>query len=88
MHIVYTALANWENNTVLKFNELSVITSTTNKSYILFQRDDEYGCSSPVGYDKTDQTSVILIASYCGDVNTLSKKNIYTYKNVHFSLSK
>ncbi|CAF4655048.1 unnamed protein product [Rotaria sp. Silwood1] len=62
------AISNWENNTCLIFNELSVITSTTNTSYVLFERDDEYGCSSPVGYDKTDPTSVILISSYCGAI--------------------
>jgi hypothetical protein len=76
--IVHTAISNWQNNTVLTFNELSAITSTTNTSYIQFQRDDEYGCSSPVGYDATDPTSVILIASYCGGVsklNSSSKKN-------------
>jgi len=69
--LVHTAISNWENNTCLKFNQLSVITSTTNKSYVLFQRDDEYGCSSPVGYDKTDPTSVILISSYCSVVSDL-----------------
>jgi hypothetical protein len=69
--IVHIAISNWENNTCLKFNELSVITSTTNKSYVLFQRDDVYGCSSPVGYDKTEQTSAILISLYCGGVSPI-----------------
>ncbi len=86
--IVHTAISNWENNTCLKFNELSVITSTTNKSYVLFQRDDVYGCSSPVGYDKTDPTSVILIASYCGgvsDILSYSKTNLKEYLDCCFN---
>ncbi|CAF2385190.1 unnamed protein product [Rotaria sp. Silwood2] len=68
---IHIAISNWENHTCLKFNELSVITPTTNKSYVLFERDDDYGCSSPVGYDKTDPTSVILISSYCGAVSDI-----------------
>ncbi|CAF4794059.1 unnamed protein product, partial [Rotaria socialis] len=63
---IHTAISLWKNNTCLTFNELSFIAPTTNKSYILFQRDDQYGCSSPVGYDITDPTSVILISFYCG----------------------
>jgi hypothetical protein len=73
--IVRTAISNWQNNTCLKFNELSAVTRTTNKSYVLFQLDEQYGCSSPVGYDPTDPTSVILISTYCGGVSS-SKKTI------------
>ena len=62
------AILNWQNNTCLIFNELTSITTTTNRSYIRFERDDEYGCSSPVGYDPTDPTSTILLASGCGQV--------------------
>ena len=69
--LVHTAISNWENNTCLKFNELSIITPSTNKSYVLFQRDDVYGCSSAVGYDPTDPTSVILISLYCGTVSDI-----------------
>ncbi|CAF1199636.1 unnamed protein product [Adineta ricciae] len=65
---IRTAVSNWENNTCLKFNELTTITTTTNKSYISFRRDDTYGCSSPVGYDPTDPTSVILISVYCSTI--------------------
>ena len=48
-----------------------MITTTTNRSYVAFRRDDDYGCSSPVGYDATDPTSVILISAYCSGVNNL-----------------
>ncbi|UJR36495.1 hypothetical protein I4U23_029216 [Adineta vaga] len=65
---IRTGVSNWESNTCLKFNELSVITTTTNTSYISFRRDDDYGCSSPVGYDATDPTSVILISAYCSGI--------------------
>lgn len=63
------AISLWQNNTCLIFNELTQITPTTNPSYILFQRDDQYGCSSSVGYDPTDPTSVILISATCGVVS-------------------
>lgn len=66
---VYKAISNWQNGTCLKFNELSVITARTNKSYVRFERDDQYGCSSPVGYDQTDPTSVIYISVACGAVS-------------------
>jgi hypothetical protein len=76
LFLVRTAISNWQNNTCLNFNELSVVTSTTNKSYILFQRDDQYGCSSPVGYDKIDPTSTILISITCSSV----RENIFYLK--------
>ena len=66
---VRAAIANWQTNTCLTFNQLLIITGATNKSYISLQRDDNYGCSSPVGYDPTDPTCVIFLAQGCGDVS-------------------
>ena len=70
--VVRIAISHWESSTCLQFNELSVITPTTNKSYMLFERDDVYGCSSPVSYDRTDPTSVILISMFCGRVSIIA----------------
>ena len=67
--IVYTAISNWQNNTCLQFNELSAITSTTNRTYVRFERDDQYGCSSPVGFDRTDPTSIIYLSAGCSTVS-------------------
>ena len=72
--LVRLAINLWQNNTCLTFNELTAITSNINRTYILFTRDDEYGCSSPVGYDRTDPTSMILLASGCGDVRACSTR--------------
>lgn len=79
--LVYTAIANWQNNTCLIFNELPVITSTTNRSYIRFERDDQFGCSSPVGYDRNDPTSIIYLAIGCGSVSIRLAKDDKTALN-------
>ncbi|CAF0824499.1 unnamed protein product [Didymodactylos carnosus] len=61
---VRTAINNWQTATCITFMEITPPFNTN--AYLSFERDDDNGCSSPVGFDPTDPTTVILLAEYCG----------------------